>query len=220
MASESDCTRARVLIVGAGGQGRIVADILLAGRNTSGLTPIGFLDDSEERIGSTVLELPILGTVEQIKQIPHDAIVVAIGDNHVRQHITLALEAAGERLVTARHPWTSIAPDVVIGAGTMISAGAVLTPGGRIGRGVLVNTKASIDHETAVDDFAHVSSGATVGANVRIGARTLVGLAAAVMSGCRVGADCVVGAGALVHRHLPDNVVAVGVPARIRRPYR
>jgi sugar O-acyltransferase (sialic acid O-acetyltransferase NeuD family) len=219
MASESDCTRASVLIVGAGGQGRIVADILLSGQKTSALTPIGFVDDREERNGA-VLGLPILGTVEQIRSIPHDAIVVAIGDNHLRQRITLELEAAGERLVTATHPWTSIAADVVIGAGAMISAGAVITPGGRIGRGVLVNTNASIDHETQVDDFAHVSAGATVGANAAIGARTLIGLAAAVMSGCHVGADCVVGAGALVHRDLPDNVVAVGVPARIRRRHR
>jgi sugar O-acyltransferase (sialic acid O-acetyltransferase NeuD family) len=217
MASESDRTRTSVLIVGAGGQGRIVADILLAGRKTSGLTPIGFVDDREERAGSTLLGLPILGTVGQMRGIPHDAIVVAIGDNHLRQQVTLGLEAAGERLATATHPWTSIAADVVIGAGAMISAGAVIAPGARIGRGVLVNTNASIDHETRVDEFAHVSAGATVGGNVTIGARTLVGLAAAVMSGCQVGADCVVGAGALVHRDLPDNVVAVGVPARIRR---
>lgn len=206
--------------MGAGGQGRIVADILLAGRKTSGLTPIGFVDDREERTGGTLLGLPILGTVEQMRGIPHDAIVVAIGDNHLRERITLGLEAAGERLATATHPWTSIAADVVIGAGTMISAGAVITTGTRIGRGVLVNTNASIDHETRVDDFVHVSCGATVGANVIIGARTLVGLAAAVMSGRHVGADCVVGAGALVHRDLPDNVIAVGVPARIRRPHR
>jgi sugar O-acyltransferase (sialic acid O-acetyltransferase NeuD family) len=220
MTSESDCTHGRVLIVGAGGQGRIVADILLAGRKTSGLTPIGFLDDREERTGITLMGLAILGTTAQIKGIPHDAIVVAIGDNHLRQEVARGLEAAGERLVTVAHPWTSIATDVVIGAGAMISAGAVMTPGVRIGRGVLVNTKASIDHETRVDDFAHVSAGATVGGNVTIGARTLVGLGATVMSGCHVGADCVVGAGALVHRNLPDNVVAVGVPARIRRPHR
>ena len=220
MTSKSDCTRARVLIVGAGGQGRVVADILLAGRKTSGLTPIGFVDDAEERTGDILLGLPILGTLDQIPGIPHDAIVVAVGDNRLREQITLRLEAAGERLATARHPWTSIAVDVEIGAGAMISAGAVITPCARLGRGVLVNTNASIDHETRVDDFVHVSAGATVGANVTIGARTLVGLGARVMSGRQVGADCVVGAGALVYHDLPDNVVAAGVPARIRRPHR
>jgi sugar O-acyltransferase (sialic acid O-acetyltransferase NeuD family) len=220
MASESDRTRTRVLIVGAGGQGRVVADILLSGRKTSGLTPIGFVDDRKAQSGSALLGLPVLGTVAQIQGIPHDAIVVAIGDNHLRQEVTLGLEAAGEQLVTAAHPWTSIAADVEIGAGAMISAGAVIMPGARIGRGVLVNTRASVDHETLVDDFAHVSPGATVGANASIGARTLVGLAAAVMTGCHVGADCVVGAGALVHRDLPDNVVAIGVPAQIRRSHR
>lgn len=220
MASRSGRTPWSVLIVGAGAQGRIVADILLAGFKASGLRPVGFIDDDAARIGATMLGLPILGTTAMMRDIPHDAIVVAIGDNHARQQVTLTLEADGERLTTATHPWTSIAAGVVIGAGAMVSAGAVITPGAHIGRGVLVNTNASIDHDTTVGDFAHVSAGATVGAHVTIGARTLVGLGAAVMSGCHVGADSIVGAGALVHRDLPDNVVAVGVPARIRRAHR
>lgn len=207
----------RVLIVGAGGQGRIVADILLAAAERGELVPIGFVDDRPDRVGSLVVGVPVLGPLEQLASVPHDAVVVAIGDNAQRERVSLALEAQGERLVTARHPFSSIAADVTIGPGSMISAGAVVTPGARIGRGVLLNTTASVDHESTVGDFAHVSAGATVGANVAIGARTLVGVAAAVMSGRRVGADCLVGAGALVTRDLPDNVVVAGIPARVRR---
>jgi len=205
-----------VIIVGAGGHGRVVADLLLAGAAASGIVPIGFVDDRAAG-AMMVLGLPVLGTPDHLPGLHHDAIVVAIGDNATRETRSLQLEREGERIISARHPFSSVGHGVEIGHGTMTSPGAVITPGVRIGRGVIVNTNATIDHDSTVGDFAHVSSGATVGAGVSIGARTLIGLGATVLSGCRIGADTIVGAGAVVVEDLPDHVVAVGVPARVVR---
>ncbi|HEX7832717.1 MAG TPA: acetyltransferase [Thermoanaerobaculia bacterium] len=201
----------RIIIVGAGGQGAIVADALLLARAS---TVLGFVDDTHER---PILDLPILGRIDALADIEHDAIVVAIGDNAQRRAITEQLIARGETLVTAQHPFTSIATSAAIGAGSMISAGAIVTPRATIGRGVLLNTKASVDHDSVVGDFAHVSAGATVGAKCVIGAEAMIGLGASVSSGCRVGARSVIGAGAVVVRDIPDDVVAYGVPARVMR---
>jgi sugar O-acyltransferase (sialic acid O-acetyltransferase NeuD family) len=197
----------RIVIVGAGGQGAIVADILR--------DAVGFVDDDPKRAGTTVLDLPVLGPIAALPQIEHDAVVVAIGDNRHRRAITERLCAGGERLATVIHPSASVAPSATIGAGSMLSAGALLLPRAAIGRGVILNTKASVDHDSVVADFAHVSVGATLGANVHVGAETLVALGASVISGITVGARTVVGAGAVVVRDLPDDVTALGVPARI-----
>lgn len=200
----------RILIVGAGGQGAIVADALLS----AGAQALGFVDDAA---AGAVLGLPILGTLDALATIAHDAIVVAIGDNAGRRRLCEELVARGETLVTARHPWTSIAAGVSIGAGSMISAGVILAPRATIGRGVLLNTRSSVDHDSVIEDFAHLSPGSIVGGRVRVGEEALIGLGAAVMSGCRVGARSVIGAGAVVVRDIPDDVVAFGVPARVQR---
>ena len=171
MSIATDRARTRVLVIGAGGHGRVAADILLAAAERFGLVPVGFADDRPELTGVRVLGLPVLGTLEQIRLHPHDGIVVAIGDNAVRQRLVLAFEAAGEHLVTIRHPFSSVADGVRVADGCMISAGAVITPGVSIGRGVIVNTNASIDHDTTVEEFAHVAPGSVVGARVTIGAR-------------------------------------------------
>jgi acetyltransferase EpsM len=213
----TDPMAVRVLIIGAGNQGCIVADMLLAAGADADLRPVGFIDDDVHRAGAIVLGLPVLGARVQLTDVPHEAVIVAIGDNIRRERVSLELEARGERLVTARHPFSSIARDVTIGPGCMISAGVVVTPGARIGRGTLLNTSASVDHQSVVGDFTHISVGATLGAHVAIGARTLIGVGATVMTGRRVGSDCLVGAGAVVARDLPDRVVAAGVPARVRR---
>lgn len=200
--------RARIVVVGAGGHGAIVADIL-------GDAAIGFVDDAPEKRGSTILGLPLLGPITALAEIEHDAIVVAIGDNPVRRLLTERLLAAGERLATAIHPFTSIARSATIGEGSMICAGAILLPRAVVGRGVIVNSKGSVDHDSVVGDFAHVSVGASVGANVRIGEESLVAFGSSVVSGYHVGARSIVGAGAVVVRDVPDDVTVLGVPARI-----
>ena len=205
-----------IIVVGAGSQGAIVADILLRCREAGApAIPAGFVDDTPGRAGSVIVGLPVLGTIASLASIAHDAIIVAIGDNRARRVITERLVTAGERLATAVHPFTSIAPTAFIGEGSMISAGALVLPRAMIGRGVLLNTKSSVDHDSVVGDYAHVSAGATIGGNVHIGDEAFVSLGASVTSGRAVGARTTIGAGAVVLHDIPDDVVAWGVPARV-----
>lgn len=207
-----------ILIVGAGGQGLVVADILLRACERGGHRPVGFLDDNPDRVGSVVLGLPVLGPIDRHRDIPHDGIVVAIGDNDRRRALSLQLESDGEMIVSACHPSAIVAPDVEFGPGCMVSAGVVVVAGARIGRGVLLNTSCHVDHETIIHDFAHIGPGAAVGAGVTLGAQVALGMHATVVSHLSVGARTFVGAGAVVVRSLPEDVVAYGVPARIARP--
>lgn len=192
----------RIVIVGAGSQGMIVADIL----ECAGTPAIGFVDDTPGK--------DVLGTIADLSNIAHDAIIIAIGDNHLRRGLVEKL--AGERLATAIHPFTSIAASAIIGDGSMISAGAIVLPRAVIGRSVILNTKSSVDHDSVIGDFAHVSAGSTVGGKVRIGEETLIALGASVASGMTVGARSIIGAGAVVVRDVSDDVTAFGVPARVR----
>jgi sugar O-acyltransferase (sialic acid O-acetyltransferase NeuD family) len=197
----------KIVIVGAGDEGAIVADIL---RDAA-----GFVDDRPAMRGTSVLGLPVLGPIEALHDIEHDAIVVAIGDNRARRDVTEGLLSRGERLIAAVHPFSSIASSATIGDGSIISAGAIVLPRAVIGRGVIVNTKASVDHDSVVGDFAHLGPGATLGGDVRIGAETFIALGTSVVSGRSVGARSVIGAGAVVVHDIPDDVTAFGVPARI-----
>ena len=54
----------KIIVIGAGSQGVTVADILQRGREAGApAVPIGFVDDTPELLGTTILGLPVLGHV-------------------------------------------------------------------------------------------------------------------------------------------------------------
>ena len=207
----------RIIVVCAGGHGRVVADILAAARLAGAdVLPVGFVDDTPALIGATVSGLPVLGPIAALGSLAHDGIVIALGDNRLRRSLTVQLASTGEQVRWAIHPRATIADSVPTTDGTVICAGAVVQPGARLGRGVIINTRASADHDSIIGDFAHLSPGATVGANVTIGEEALIALGASIVAGRSVGARSLIGAGAVVVRDIPDGVVAFGNPARVQ----
>lgn len=206
----------RVIILGAGGHAQVVADVLLRARQAgANYEPIGFLDDDPRLTGTMILGLPVLGTIAQLTEFSHDAILVAIGDNEIRARIFEIARACGERAITAVHPAAVLASDVCLGEGVVICAGVVINTGTVIGNNVILNTGCTVDHHNRIGDHAHIAPGVHLGGNVTVGEGTLVGIGAIVLPGCTIGAWSVIGAGSVVTKNIPAYVTAVGVPARV-----
>ncbi|MBI5302886.1 MAG: acetyltransferase [Chloroflexi bacterium] len=206
----------RVLIIGAGGHAQVVADILLSMRERNpAIEPIGYMDDDANLQAQVLLGLPVLGIVSDLSIIEHDAVVIAVGNNHLRQQLYTRLRDQGERFFAAIHPSALLARQATVGEGCVICAGAIVGTGSTIGEGVILNTACSVDHHNLISAFAHVAPGAHLGGQAQIGQGTLVGIGATVMPRQSVGSWSIVGAGAVVTRPVPSNVTVVGIPARI-----
>jgi len=206
----------KVLILGAGGHAQVVVDVLqCAHRNGDDAVPIGYLDDAPHLQGQTRLGLPVLGLLDQIDTVSHDAVILAIGDNGTRRRLYEQLQQQGERFATAIHPRSVIASDVKIGPGSMVCAGVIINPGSMIGANAILNTGCTVDHHSRIGDHVHIAPGVHLGGNVVIGTGTLVGIGAVVMPQRQVGEWSVVGAGAVVTKDIPTRTTAFGFPARL-----
>ncbi len=206
---------ARFLIIGAGGHGKVVADILLA-RNEAAA---GFIDADESRIHETVAGLPVLGTMNRLEHIAREhhctAAVVAIGDNRVRLEHAREVRRAGLALASAIHPTAVIAYSAKVGQGVVICMGAAICAEAVVGDLAIINTGAVVDHECNIGPAAHVCPNATLAGRVEVGEGAFIGIGASIIQCIRLGDWSTIGAGAVVIEDIPNDTTAVGVPARI-----
>jgi sugar O-acyltransferase (sialic acid O-acetyltransferase NeuD family) len=200
-----------LLIVGAGGHGRVVAD---AAEVSGCWREIAFLDDRYPGLGSSG-RWPVIGTLEGIEALTGNwsDYIVAIGDNAIRLQRQAYIKSLGLNVTTVVHPSAQIASDVMLGEGTVVFANAVINTGSHLGDAVIVNTAATLDHDNLIGSGVHISPGAHLAGGVTVGNRSWIGIGAAVIQGRTVGADVTIGAGGVATRDIADGITAVGVPA-------
>lgn len=198
----------QIVIIGAGGHGKVVADIVML----SGDTVLGFLDDGKAP-GETVCGIPVLGPVSAYVHFPDAWFLVAVGDGTLRERLVSRMN--GVKWHMAIHPTAVISPmETEIGEGTVVMANAVVNPCARIGSHCIINTGAIVEHDNEIGNFSHISVGAKLGGTVKIGEKTWVGIGAAIKNNVTVCGDCVIGAGAVVVRDITVPGTYTGTPAR------
>lgn len=206
----------RVVVWGAGGHGRVVADLILS----IGWELAGFLDRDPAKAGSTVppFDARVIGTQEELAggdALPGGAgaWVPGIGANRLRlDGVQIHAARCAPAIV---HPNAVVSPFATLGRGTVVFANAVVNAGAIIGEGVIINTGAIVEHDCRVADGAHLSPGAVLTGNVAVGSLSWIGANATVLPGITIGDNVTVGAGAVVRRDLEHLVTAAGNPARI-----
>lgn len=195
----------KLIIIGAGGHGKVVADNALK----NGYTDIAFVDDA---VAGECLGFPIIGKIDDIAAMDDGKtdFVLGIGDIETRKMI---VEHFCVNWVNLIHPSAKIAVGVSLGKDIVIMAGAVVNAGATVGSHCIINTNAIIEHDNTIEELAHISPGVALGGTVSIGARTHVGIGATVMNNITICTDCTIGAGAVVVREITECGVYVGVPA-------
>ncbi len=195
-----------VAVIGAGGHAKVVASTLLA----AGHRVSGFYDDDSEKWGKYILEIPVIGPIEDLKKAKYSPAIIGLGDNKTRKKLAIELDLDW---ITVIHPFSWVHPDARLGSGTVVCAGAIVQAGAKIGSHVILNTKASVDHDCYVGDYVHIAVAHLAG-GASADEGSFLSLGSTVLPNLHVGAWSHLGAGSVATKNIPPGSTAVGNPAR------
>jgi sugar O-acyltransferase (sialic acid O-acetyltransferase NeuD family) len=200
----------KLLIIGASGHGKVVADIAL---KINKWQSVVFLDD-DESLG-TSMGIRAIGKSNKAFELINDYdICIAIGNNAIREKLQNELESKGASLPALIHPTAVIGEQVNVGTGTVVMAGVVINCCTTIGKGCIINTGSTIDHDNVIGDFTHISPGVHLAGTVKVGQSTWIGIGSIVSNNVNIISGCRLGAGAVVVKDIKDPGTYVGVPVR------
>lgn len=196
----------KLIIVGAGGHGKVIADNALK----NGYKDICFVDDHAT---GTVMGFPVVGTSSEIQHLNdgNTDFIIGIGNNAARKAIA---ESYDVPWVTLIHPSAQIATHVTIGKGTVVMANAVVNACTTIGEHCIINTGAIIEHDNMLGHYVHISPGAKLSGTVTVGNRTWIGTGTSIVNNIDICEDVVVGVGSAVIKSINKKGTYFGIVSK------
>lgn len=200
-----------IVLFGGGGHAKVIADAI----EKKGECVIAGIVNPKSTLGEIWFNKYKIISFDDALKI--GAGVVAIGDSRDRQSQVEKILSANSHFSfsTIIHPEAIIAREAHIDAGTVVMAGAIINSSAVVGKHAVINTGAVIEHDCKLGDYTFIGPKAAIAGNVQIEASSFIGMGALVKQGLKIGRNVLVGMGSVVLSNLPDNVTALGTPAKV-----
>ncbi|MDR5752108.1 MULTISPECIES: acetyltransferase [unclassified Caballeronia] len=209
----------KLFIYGAGGFGKEVMDVARRQNAVTGRwSEIAFVDDIWET--PTRHGAPVLRFDDESLRAQFDSaeFVIAVGEPAGREALANKLRDAGAHSGIVVDLSTIVADSARLGEGVVITPFCSISSDARLGAHTSINTTSIVGHDVEIGDYSVVSSMVNLGGSCVVGQASYIGMGALVKEGVRIGSNSIIGMGSVVYGDIPDNVIALGNPARVARP--
>lgn len=199
-------------IYGSGGAGKEVKEIA---EELHQWSEIVFIDDMVPAdIYKGVKRMPF-SEFQQTFSIENSEIVIALGETIHKATLYSKVKHAGYQLGTVIHKSAWISPTAILGDGIVLRSGVVINADAQIGNNVTIQENSCVGHDVIIGSHCQIAGLVLIGGHTEIGETTYIGINVSIKDRMKIGSNSVVGMGSVVLRDIPDNVTAIGNPARV-----
>jgi sugar O-acyltransferase (sialic acid O-acetyltransferase NeuD family) len=208
----------KIIIFGSSGHARSIAEIL----ERLDYEIVGFIDSYLPK-GQKVLSYKTIGSEKVLfdckKNYGTNKVIIGVGDIQGRKKVVEKIRKINPDIIfpTIISPKATVSKHTIIREGTVIFSNSFINVECKIGKFCVINTASIVEHNTQICDFCTISPAVNIGGDVKIGECSFIGSSATIIQKRTIGKHVVIGAGAIVTRNIPDNVLAVGMPAIVKK---
>lgn len=206
-----------MLIVGAKGFAKEVLEVL---HQLNQLDNLVFYDDVNVETPEKLFgQFPVLRTIEQaliyFKTIDNK-FTIGVGNPVLRKKLYDKFMALGGQFTPTISPLALLGSyNVEIGEGVNILSGATISNSVSIGKGCLIYYNSIITHDCTIGDFVEIAPSVMLLGRSIINSFSQIGANSTILPDVKIGKNVIIGAGSVVTKNIPDNYMALGVPAKI-----
>lgn len=198
----------------AGGLGKEVKDIFL--RNGEDFSSIQFIDDLiEEKFIDEVSVSNFESFLDQYKK--SYKVNICHGEPEARKTLLSKVKKAGVELFSVISENSVISTKAKISDGCTICDFSIVANNAVLAENVLINANSIVGHDISIGSNTVISSKVNIGGNSIIGDTCYIGMGSTIKEGTKIGSNSIIGMGSVVYSDIPDNVIALGNPARVSR---
>lgn len=204
-------------VYGAGGLGREVMELakIINKKLDCWEKMIFVVDNPTEEFVNGFPTLSYEQAKEQYKNLLE--VSVGIGEPITRYNIFEKLEKDKINLVNLVHPDVYIPDTTTLGKGVTIQYGCFISCNVSIGDYVYIQPQANVGHNDVIGKGVIISGFCNLAGNVHIGSYSYLGISSCVMENINIGEWSIVGMASAVYKDIPDEMIAMGNPARPMR---
>lgn len=206
----------KIVLIGGGGHCKVVISIL---KKIDKFEIVGIVDNYKSE--SFISGIKIIGTDDDLRDIYksgiHNALITvgSIKDNTKRYRLFNMAREIGYEFPVIISPKAVVDESVRIDEGTVIMPGSIINIDSSIGKNCIINTGAIIEHDCRIGNHCHIAPCVHISGSVKVGELSFIGIGATLIQGIKIGKNVTIGAGSVVIKDIPDNVIALGNPAKI-----
>lgn len=203
-----------IAIVGAGGFGREVKQLIEEINFHQETWEIVGFYDSFHRLGSIINGLQVLGGMEDALHSSCENFVLALGNPGALKELSTFFLSHDKRFPNIIHPSANISDNFnVLGVGNIFTYGFHMTTNIQIGNFNIFNTRVTLGHDVRIGSYNVLLPNVQISGNVIIEDENQFGMNSSVLQKKRIGSRNKIGAHSFVLTNIKSDRNVFGNPA-------